>query len=115
MFTTGEIKARKYNDRVSLSVASSVIDEYGHEQIGSSVPLCLVPAMVQQMDDKTAMYLYGEARIRAIEIVTRYSSTLLTATSGEWGGVSFDITSITDIDNRHKELRIFAKIREVAQ
>ena len=63
--------ARRYNERVTLTYANAVVDEYGHAALGDRVAVLDVFASVTQMSATKTMMTFQQADAVGLDIELR--------------------------------------------
>ena len=63
--------ARRYNTRITLTMADSVVDDYGHAKMGDPVDVLDVFAAVRQMSANKALLTFQQADVVGLEIEFR--------------------------------------------
>jgi len=96
--------ARRYNDRITLTRAEAVWDEYGHAQVGAGVPVLEVWAEVRQMSATKTMLTFQQADVVGLDIEFRLPEC-------EWNGITWRGREVhfphpEVLDNRGRIVRV---------
>lgn len=63
--------ARRYNERITLTRARTVTDEYGHQSLSAPVDVMEVYAYVRQMSAQKTMMTFQQADVVGLDIELR--------------------------------------------
>ena len=63
--------ARRYNERIMLTLANAAVDEYGHASLGEATDVLEVYAYVRQMSASKSMMTFQQANAVGLDIELR--------------------------------------------
>jgi hypothetical protein len=63
--------ARRYNERIVLTYAEVVVDDYGHASLAEAVPVLEIYAYVRQMSASKSMMTFQQANAVGLDIELR--------------------------------------------
>lgn len=96
--------ARRYNERIVLTRAEAVVDDYGHASMGEPVDVLEVYAYVRQMSASKTMVTFQQADVIGLDIELR---TPAVAFNGlRYRGHDVHFAQPEDVDGRGRILRI---------
>lgn len=96
--------ARRFNERITLTHAPVVVDDYGHASLGDRVDVLDVYAYVRQMSATKTMLTFQQADVVGLEIEFR---TPTVAFNGlRYRGQDVFFVHPQDVDGRGRILRI---------
>ena len=96
--------ARRFNDRIQLSKASTTIDTMSHASIGEPVVVLEVYAQVRQMSATKTMLTFQQADVVGVDIEMRKPAVDFDGIT--WRGHEIHFPTPEDVDNRGRYLRI---------
>lgn len=96
--------ARRYNERITLTWAQSVEDDYGHASISAPVDVLDVYAYVRQMSASKALMTFQMADVIGIEVELRAPAVQFNGL--RYRGHDIHFAQPEDVDGRGRILRI---------
>lgn len=96
--------ARRYNERIILTLAPSVVDEFGHKAMGEPQDVLEVYAYVRQMSASKALMTFQQADIVGLDIEFRTPSIAFNGL--RYRGKDVFFSQPQDVDGRGRILRI---------
>ena len=96
--------ARRYNDLITLTMATAVVDEFAHATIGTPVPVLEVYAEVRQMSSTKTMLTFQQADVVGLDIEFRRPAVEFNGIL--WRGHEVHFPTPEDLDNRGRILRV---------
>lgn len=98
------IDARKYNERITLTYANAVVDEYGHASLAEPVPVLDVYARVRQMSASKQLATFQQENAVGLDIEFRTPNVQFNGLRYRGHDVYF--AQPEDVDGRGRILRI---------
>lgn len=102
--------ARRYNDRITLTLASVTEDDYGHPALGAPAAVLDVYAYVRQMSATKTMLTFQQADVVGLEVEFRRPAVQYNGIT--WRGHALHFSQPEDIGNRGRAVRITAWYQE---
>ena len=96
--------ARRYNDRITLTKAAAVADEFGHANIGDPEPVLEVYAEVRQMSSTKTMLTFQQADVVGLDIEFRLPAVDFDGII--WRGHVVHFPTPEVLDNRGRIVRV---------
>lgn len=96
--------ARRYNDRITLMRADSIVDDFGHVSVNPPVKVMDCFAYVRQMSANKTMMTFQQANVVGMEIEFRYTAIPFNVI--EWRGKMIHFSQPENINNRNVNLRV---------
>lgn len=96
--------ARRYNERISLTLAEVVTDEYGHQSLSEPVDVLDVYAYVRQMSANKTMMTFQQADAVGLEIELRTPHVIFNGL--RYRGHEVHFAQPEDVDGRGRYIRI---------
>lgn len=96
--------ARRYNERITLTYANAVVDEYGHASLAEPVPVLEVFAYVRQMSANKVLATFQQENAVGLDIELRNPRVNFNGLRYKGHDVYF--AQPEDIDGRGRVLRI---------
>ena len=96
--------ARRYNERIVLTYASAVVDEYGHASLGEAVPVLEVYAYVRQMSAQKQLATFQQENAVGLDIELRNPNIQFNGLRYRGHDVYF--AQPEDVDGRGRVFRI---------
>ena len=96
--------ARRYNDRITLTKAEVVTDDFGHASFGEAVPVLDVWAEVRQMSSTKTMLTFQQADVIGIDIEFRIPAVSWNGIT--WRGHEVHFPQGETIDNRGRIIHV---------
>lgn len=96
--------ARRYNERITLTMARTVVDEYGHAHIGEPEDVLEMYAQVRQMSATKTMMTFQQADAVGVDIEMRAPSVEFNGI--RWHGHDIQFPTPEDVRNRGRIIRI---------
>lgn len=99
--------ARRYNDRITLTWAKAVSDEFGHAHFGAAEPVLEVYAEVRQMSSTKTMLTFQQADVVGLDLEFRLPDPARYRFNGAlWRGHEIHFPTPEDLDNRGRVVRV---------
>lgn len=96
--------ARRYNERITLTQAEAVVDEYGHAAFADAVDVSEVYAQVRQMSASKTMMTFQQADAVGLDIELRNPHVAFNGL--RYRGHDVHFAQPEDVDGRGRILRI---------
>lgn len=96
--------ARRYNERIMLTHAEAVTDEFGHASLTESVDVLEVYAMVRQMSANKALMTFQQADVVGLDI--EFRNPRVSFNGLRYRGHDVHFSQPEDVDGRGMVLRI---------
>jgi hypothetical protein len=96
--------ARRYNERIMLTQANAVVDEYGHASLGEASDVLEVYAYVRQMSASKTMMTFQQADVIGLDI--EFRNPHIQFNGLKYRGHSVFFSQPEDVDGRGRILRI---------
>lgn len=96
--------ARRYNERITLTQAVAVVDEYGHPSFADSFDVLTVYAYVRQMSASKTMMTFQQANAVGLDIELRNPHVAFNGL--RYRGHEVHFAQPEDVDGRGRILRI---------
>lgn len=96
--------ARRYNDRITLTWAEAVSDEFGHAHIGAAAPVLEVYAEVRQMSATKTMLTFQQADVVGVDVEFRVPAVKFNGAT--WRGHEIHFPTPEVLDNRGRYVRL---------
>lgn len=96
--------ARRYNERITLTLAKVVTDEYGHQSLSDPVNVLDVYAYVRQMSANKTMMTFQQADAVGLDIELR--TPHVTFNGLRYRGHEVHFAQPEDVDGRGRYIRI---------
>ena len=96
--------ARRYNDRITLTKATAVVDEFSHAAIAAPVPVLEVYAEVRQMSSTKTMLTFQQADVVGLDIEFRLPDVEFNGIL--WRGHEVHFPQPEVLDNRGRFVRV---------
>ena len=97
--------ARRYNDRITLTWAEAVSDEFGHAHFGEAEPVLEVYAEVRQMSATKTMLTFQQADVVGLDIEFRTPYGKM-YNGARWRGHDVHFSAPESVDNRDRYTHI---------
>lgn len=99
--------ARRYNDRIMLTMAAATVDRFGHAHYGTPVDVLEVYAMVRQMSSTKTMLTFQQADVVGVDIEFRLPDPERFPFNGiTWRGHQIHFPTPEILDNRGRIVRV---------
>ena len=96
--------ARRFNDRITLTRTSAVVDAFGHVGVSSPVPVLDVYARVRQMSATKTMLTFQQADVVGVDLEFRAPAVEFDGIT--WRGHDIHFPTPENVDNRGRYLRV---------
>lgn len=96
--------ARRYNERIVLTYASAVVDDYGHASLGEAEPVLEVYAYVRQMSASKVLATFQQENAVGLDIELR--NPHIPFNGLRYRGQEVFFAQPEDVDGRGRILRI---------
>ena len=96
--------ARRYNDLITLTMATAVVDEFAHATIGTPVPVLEVYAEVRQMSSTKTMLTFQQADVVGVDIEFRLPGVKFNGITWRGHAIHFPLPEV--LDNRGRVVRV---------
>ena len=97
--------ARRYNDRITLTLREVTRDDYGHAIVGDPVDVLDVYAEIRQMSATKTMMTFQQADVVGLDIEFRTPYGKI-YNGIRWRGHEVHFAALENIDNRDRYTRI---------
>jgi len=99
--------ARRYNDRIMLTMAAATVDRFGHADFGIPEDVLEVYAMVRQMSSTKTMLTFQQADVVGVDIEFRLPDPERFPFNGiTWRGHQIHFPTPEILDNRGRIVRV---------
>ena len=96
--------ARRYNERITLTYANAIVDEYGHASLAEPVVVLEVYAYVRQMSASKQLATFQQENAVGLDIEFRNPHTQFNGL--RYRGHDVHFAQPEDVDGRGRVLRI---------
>lgn len=96
--------ARRFNDKIVLTLATATKDEFGHALMADPVDVLEVYAQVRQMSATKTMLTFQQADVVGVDLEFRKPSVEFNGI--RWRGHVIHFPTPEDVDNRGRYLRV---------
>lgn len=99
--------ARRYNDRIMLTMASATVDRFGHAHYGEPADVLEVYAQVRQMSATKTMLTFQQADVVGVDLEFRLPDPDTYSFNGiTWRGHQIHFPTPEVLDNRGRVVRV---------
>lgn len=99
--------ARRYNDRIMLTMASATVDRFGHAHYGEPTDVLEVYAQVRQMSATKTMLTFQQADVVGVDLEFRLPDPDRFQFNGiTWRGHQIHFPTPEVLDNRGRVVRV---------
>lgn len=99
--------ARRYNDRITLTMAKAVKDDFGHASYSDPVKVLEVWAEVRQMSATKTMLTFQQADVVGVDVEFRLPDPERYPFNGiTWKGHEIHFPTPEILDNRHRIVHV---------
>lgn len=98
--------ARRYNDRIMLTLAEAVTDAFGHASLGTPVDVLEVYAQVRQMSATKTMLTFQQADVVGVDLEFRLPQDGTRFNGATWHGHQIQFPQPEVVDNRGRIVRV---------
>lgn len=96
--------ARRFNERISLTLSDVSVDEFGHASVNSTKEVATVYAYVRQMSATKTMLTFQQADIVGIEVEFRAVEVAFDGIL--WRGHQLHFAQPENVDNRGRYVKL---------
>lgn len=96
--------ARRYNDRITLTLATAEVDDFGHASVSRAHAVMDVFASVRQMSSTKTMLTFQQADVVGVDIEFRNPFVPFNGIS--WRGHEINFPRPEVVDNRDRIIRV---------
>lgn len=98
--------ARRYNDRITLTMAEAVTDAFGHASLGAPVAVLEVYAYVRKMSATKTMLTFQQADVVGVDLEFRLPQDGTHFNGALWRGHDIHFPTPEIVDDRGRIVRV---------